>query len=68
MRIMSLVIAGAATLMLAVASVAEAQVIRDHRGGYQPYKGHGSSPTTNCPGGILVYTTPKGIRDRRPSC
>ena len=45
MKIMSLVVAGAATLSLAVASAAEAQVIRDHRGGYQPYKGHGTSPT-----------------------
>ena len=68
MKIMSLVVAGAATLFVAVASAAEAKVIRDHREGYQPYKGHGTSPTANCPGGILVYTTPQGIRDRRPRC
>jgi hypothetical protein len=54
MKIMSLVVAGAATLLLAVASAAQGQVIRDHRGGYQPYKPPGTPLTASCPGGIAV--------------
>jgi hypothetical protein len=56
-KLSAIALAATAAISLFTAAVEAAPTIRDHRGGYQPYKPPGTpptSPTANCPGGIAV--------------